>query len=121
MNVGKFERCPLCKEFGWLGGDRMNHVCAPEWECRLETEDDRDWHTIHAHDSETAAEKYAEYYDCEGGEYAIVSGGYRNGCFVLVRKLGGETERWAIEGETAPQYRAYKAEPSPTPRQPERE
>jgi hypothetical protein len=88
----------------------MNHVCAPEWECRLEDHGDEDWETIHALDAETAAEKFAEVYDCEGGEYAIVGGRIRN-CIIQVRKPdGSDVTRWAIEAETVPQYRATQTD-----------
>lgn len=114
MNVGKFEKCPVCKDYGWFGGDRGNHVCLPEWECRLEQHDDNWWNNIHASDAEGAAKKYAEHYDCEGGEYAIVSGRFRGNCIVLVRAIGSDTvERWAIEAETVPKYYAARVEEEP--------
>lgn len=117
--VGDFRRCTVCHEHGWFGGTYMNHTCKPKWECRLEWhKDDADgWGTIYASDSEEAAEKYAEHYDCEGGEYAIVSQRHQD-CVVQVRKPKPydsddeemPIERWSIEAETVPSYRAYKAD-----------
>jgi hypothetical protein len=110
MASGKFERCPMCREWGWFGGASFNHFCKPAWECRIEsTHGDDEWKTIHARDAEEAAEKFAEHYDCEGGEYAIVSNP-RSDWVIQVRKPGDEThERWSIEAETVPQYRAARA------------
>lgn len=110
-----YARCPICKEWGFFTGRFAEHRCPPAWECRLETEDEDDWRKVHARDAEDAAEKYAERYDCESAEYAIVRG--RTEAIVLVRKPAdleeepsAEVERFAIEGESVPQYRAMKIE-----------
>lgn len=112
-----FKRCAVCGEYGFFNTKFMNHVCKPAFECRLEWHaDDPDaWCRTHGSDPEEAAEKFAEDYDCNGGEYAIVSGRSRTDAIVQVRKpkdLDAEEdppfERWAVEGETVPQYRAHK-------------
>lgn len=115
MTVGDFERCKICKEWGWFGGTHSNHICKPPWEVRGEWQDANDWRTIHAIDAETAAEKFADEYDSEGGEYAIVQG--HGDYFVLTRKPkdpDAETdlpfERWSVEGESVPQYSATKVD-----------
>ena len=101
-------KCPNCKEWGFFGAQYIpDHKCAPAWECRLGWQDDDDWQIVHAQEPKDAAEKYAERYDCEGGEYVIVSQCCDNP-IVLVRKIGAETsERWAIEAESVPHYRAH--------------
>src|SRR5579872_1654497 len=117
-----YRRCQVCRKFGWFGekGKKYGaHVCLPKWECRPEWYDDDDWWNIFALDSEQAAEEFAERYDCEGGEYSIVGGKFRGDVIVLVRKPGEETcERWSIEAEAVPTYRATKlkaASPQETP------
>jgi hypothetical protein len=105
-----FQRCPNCREFGFLSGTVLRHRCAPEWECRGDWQTDEDWDKTFAHSADTAAEKFAERYDASGGEYAIVSG--MRDCIVLVRKPGdcSSVERYAIAAETVPSYRAEKAD-----------
>lgn len=100
------DRCPDCKAWLILANDRARHVCPPKFECRADWEDDDAWEEMFAYDAEAAAEKYAEHYDCTGGEYAIVSN-RRGDTIILVRKAeDGAVERFAIEAETVPQYRA---------------
>lgn len=118
--MSNYKACPTCGEYGFINDDRpfLAHRCKPAWECRLEANaDDADgWYTVHATDAEQAAERYAEQYDCDGGEYAIVSGNFRDECIIQVRKhMGFEDdeppfERFSVEGETVPQYRATKAD-----------
>ena len=115
MSIGDFLQCKVCRDWGWFGGANMNHVCKPRWECRGEWLDDSDWEDIHAYDAETAAEKYAERYDREGGEYTIVSSRHSD-WIILVRKPGeDDIGRWVIKAETVPQYRATEADPLPDP------
>jgi hypothetical protein len=127
--MSDFRRCPRCGDFGWFGSKHSpDHRCKPVWECRLETDGDDWWDKVHATDQETAAEKFAERYDCEGGEYSIV-GGRHGDCVVLVRKPADpdsdetdpqpEVTRWSIEGEAVPTYRATALEqPMKTAEQP---
>lgn len=115
--MSDFRRCPVCREHGWFGAANFaEHRCAPTWECRPEWySDPDDWHTVHAIDSETAAEKYAEHYDCEGGDYSIVFGKTRDDVIIYVRKPGDDAfERWSIEAEAVPTYRATKVDEPPT-------
>jgi hypothetical protein len=108
--MSDFQCCPTCKRYDWLS----RHRCAPAWECRLEwhKDDDGAWCVTHAIDAEQAAERFAEHYDCEGGEYAIVGGRYRDDVIVQVRKRDEETfEQFVIEAEAVPTYRASKHTP----------
>ena len=102
-------KCDECGEWGWFNSKFMAHRCMPAWECRMETDDDNFWATVRATDAEEAAEKYADEWDCEGGEYYICS---QRGepAVVLVRKPGEQFERWSVEGEMVPHYRACKIE-----------
>jgi hypothetical protein len=115
--MNDFRRCAICGEFGWFDTKYVSHTCAPRWECRMEwnAADNDGWGIIHATDAEQAAEKYAEHYDCEGGEYAIVSRRSRSDAIVQVRKPKEDDsddeppfESFAIEAETVPQYHATK-------------
>lgn len=118
-DMSDFQRCPSCREYGWLNetSSLLRHVCKPAFECRPEWYgDEDDWSRVHAADSEEAAEKYAERYDCEGGDYPIVGGRMRADVIIQVRKPGDdEFERWAIEAEAVPTYRAIKQEPGRLP------
>ncbi len=108
-----FRTCPTCGVYDYFGTGFGAHKCKPAWECRGDWQDDDEWQTIHAIDAEEAAEKYAEKYDCESGEYAIVSGNGRDETIILTRKpdnSGLTPERWVIEAETIPHYRATKIE-----------
>lgn len=104
-----WRKCDVCGEYDIFDVAFMSHRCKPAWECRLEHEDDDCWRTIRATDSESAAAKYAEHYDCEGGEYSIVGNRFRGDVIVLVRKdAEDEPERWRIEAETVSKYYAHK-------------
>ena len=116
--MSDYTRCPICREYGWLKetSSILRHVCKPVFECRPEWygDDEDAWETVHATDTETAAEKYAERYDSNGGEYAIVGGKMRDECVIQVRAPGSDAfERWAIEAEAVPTYAATKIESSP--------
>lgn len=117
--MSDFGRCQTCGVYGFLSGRFADHKCPPAFECRMEwhSDDDDAWERVYATDAESAAEKFAERYDCEGGEYAIVSGRGRNEPIVQVRPAPAfeedpePFERWSITAETVPQYRADKIEP----------
>lgn len=114
-----FRRCPICREHGWFGNRIMGeHACKPIWECQPEWhKEPEDWTAVHATDAEAAAEKYAERYD-QDGEYNIVSGNLRSDVIIRTRKPGGDVfERWAIEAETVPTYRATKLEDDQSPQE----
>lgn len=113
--MSDFQRCPICRDFGWFGEHAArfgSHQCKPTWECRPEWySDDDDWSTVHATDAELAAEKFAERYDCDGGDYSIVSNKMRGDVIIFVRKPGDETfEKFSIEAEAVPTYHATKIE-----------
>lgn len=110
--MSDYHRCAICKEYGFFGASTfLSHSCKPRFECRLETQDADDWRDTYATDHEAAAEKYAGQYDCNDGCYPIVSGGFRDDVFVLVRKdEDSQVERFCIEAEMVPSYRARKVE-----------
>lgn len=111
MTMGNFAKCRDCGEYGFIGASFMQHRCKPAWECRMAWEDDDCWTKVHGLDAEEAAKKCAEMYDRDGGEYAIVGNRMSGDVIVLVRKPGSEKiERWSIEAEAVPQYRAYRAD-----------
>lgn len=106
-------KCPRCREYGFLDTGILRHVCKPAWECRPAWHDDDDgaWEIVHATDAETAAEKYAEQYDRDGGDYAIIGGRMRDEAVIQVRKPDAETfEQWAIRAEAIPTYYATKVD-----------
>lgn len=114
-----FRRCTICREHGWFGNKIMGeHVCKPIWECQPEWySDPEDWTPVHAADAESAAEKYAERYD-QDGEYSIVGGHMRGDVVIRTRKPGDDVfERWDIEAEAVPTYRATKLEDSLSPQE----
>lgn len=111
--MSDYKRCPICRKFGWFGEKAKQfgeHHCPPRWECRPEWySDDDDWSAVYAIDSETAAEEFAEQYDCDGGDYTIVSNKMRGDVIIFVRKPGDDVfEWWSIEAEAVPTYRATK-------------
>jgi hypothetical protein len=102
------ERCSACREWVFF----TPHVCKPAYECRfakggpIYVDDDQEWEIVHAIDAETAAEKFCERYDCEGGEYVVVSLGDRNPPMVEVRPRDKvEIQIFRVIGETEPIYR----------------
>lgn len=101
------EKCSVCREWVFTGG---THKCAPRWDCRFVEGGpiyaDGEWEPVHAYDDETAAEKFCERYDCEGGEYAVLNAGDRNPPTVEVRDRDGTVKLFRVVGETIPQYRA---------------
>jgi len=118
--MADLRRCKLCGEHGWFGSAFFGeHKCPPCWECCPEWNKDFDhWENVYAADAETAATKYAERYDCDGGDYLIVSNRMRDDPVVRVRKIGEEAfDRWSIRAEAVPTYYADKLEDSPSPQE----
>ncbi len=109
--MSNWGNCPNCHEYDVLTGSAfIVHKCKPAWECRMESMDEDDWRKVHAYDDESAAERFAERYDQESGDYNIIANG-GDGYFVLVRKLGGdEVNRFAISAENVPHYSAISAD-----------
>lgn len=102
-------QCPTCG--GYLYGRPSNHVCPPMFECRFDEQwkDDRDWRETYARDAESAAEKFAEEYDCEN-EYNILRQGERCEQVIEVRSTDGTITRWNIHAESLPHYYANEAD-----------
>jgi hypothetical protein len=77
------------------------HRCPPAWEVRDADDcDDDDIQTVKAHEASDAAEKYAEQSDNECGE--------TNERTVLVRKPGGEWQRFKITFDYSVDYYAHE-------------
>lgn len=110
-------KCPVCGEYDYFGAKFLEHRCKPAFECRAEWQDgDDDWQIVRAVDAESAAAQFAERYDCEGGDYSIVSRKMSDAVVIQVRKPDEKTfERWSIEAESVPTYYATKINPSPEP------
>lgn len=105
------EICSVCGDF-----DMMEyHKCKPAWECRFAKDGpiyfDEEWTKIRAIDAEDAAEQFCDSYDCEGGEYRVLSLGESNPPTVEVRKPGEERiDRFVVVGTSEPTYRAESVE-----------
>ena len=106
--MSDYERCPNCKEWGWVG----SHKCAPIWELVLIDEDefekeiptDEELESVygieltHATDATEAAEKYcAENY----GNWD-----YPESMYLLVRDAATGWQKISVEVEAVPQFTA---------------
>lgn len=108
--MSDFARCPNCRSYDFLS----RHRCPPVWEARPEWDCDDYWTEVHAVDAESAAEKFAEIYDRDGGEYSIVSGRFRD-CIIQVRKPGeDQIDRYSIDAEAVPTYYGRKLDEAVT-------
>lgn len=100
-----------CRKCGRLCVDLLHHRCPPTWEVRFEDKlgHGEEWsEPVYAVDGEEAAEKFAERYDCECGDYPILTGGGER--FIEVRREGAEAvDRFSIYAESVPQYHARAA------------
>lgn len=103
--------CSTCKSYSWLP-----HICPPLWGCRMEWEEE--FQEIYAIDAETAATKYADLYDCEGGEYAILSRRRPGDDICIVSDQDGYIQRFLISAEAIPTYYAQKITPDKEPHSP---
>lgn len=101
-----YERCKTCGEWGFLDPGVLQHRCKPVWKARMDYHDEIDWTEVRAKDAEEAAEKYAEDYDCNSGDYPILSGRSRGDVIVLVRQDDSQIQRFSIEAESVPTYSA---------------
>lgn len=107
MSESNFKRCPRCREYAFLD----SHRCAPAWECRFAkggcvwADGTEEWENVHAYDAETAAEKFCERTDCNGGDYVVVQSGEAHPALVEVRAVGADDiQRFSVFGETQPVY-----------------
>jgi len=109
--MAEYNKCKTCG--GW-GFDNL-HRCPPKWECRVKDKfaGDDDWCDTYGYDPEEAAKTFAEDYDCNGGEYSIVTAGEAE---IEVRKPDdGFVHLVSISAESRPSYYAREiTEPSPT-------
>lgn len=93
----KYERCPICHEWGWL----HSHRCPPLWQCRLDDEPD-EWSAVHAVDAEEAAKRFAE-----DRNNAYGGSDYQYQMDVVVRPNNDDTETtWQVSMELVPSYDA---------------
>ena len=94
--------CKRCGRYLFSGECRCQRfeVVIP-W--RGKVDDGQDWQSICAMDAETAAEKFAERSDCDGGDYTIIRNGEGE---VWVRDSDGAVTKWDIEAEAVPTYTA---------------
>lgn len=97
-----FTKCPICQEW-----DVGQHRCKPAFLVWCEeqgaTEDDAE--TIHAHDAEDAAEKWADRDDRSSAEYLIVAQKWEPTVTVKDQR-DGEMKRFIVTGEAVPSYSA---------------
>ena len=102
------EKCPTCDEYVF-GSSVLNHVCKPVFEVNVPGyHDDDDWQTVRAYSGRGAAEEFADQYDCESAEYAIVSG--REYDFRIKVRSPGQTDYkvFSVYGEAVPTYYAIE-------------
>lgn len=91
--------CATCKR--WVGVYDL-HECPPEWLIWCpETGDEEDAKPVRAHDAESAAVEFAERWDARS-DYVILGGSET----VFHVKGRGEVYRFAVAGESVPQYTA---------------
>lgn len=107
--MSEYERCRVCGEWGWMA----SHQCPPMWDiyCPDHGDDAETARAFYGTDAEDAVEKWAERADSDSAEYSIVGG---QPATVFVRPAGGDGawEKWVVEGEAVPEYRAHKEPPS---------
>lgn len=102
--AGEFQRCPICREYGW-GVCR----CKPfEAEMDYSHKNDgsgyEDGGTVHGTSAENAAQLWAKE-DDERGDYTIVSG---SAARLRLTDQDGKVTEWTVTGEAEPVY--YAAE-----------
>lgn len=102
--MSNWRDCPLCGEYDDMVTTGMfRHRCKPAWAVLGSFDDpwpDYEWKKVHARDSEVAAEKHCERYDCESGEYSIISSG---GCDTYVYVISWEKyQAWEDDGMYGP-------------------
>lgn len=92
-DIGKFERCPICKEHDFMGA----HRCKPSYEVRPDYDDGGDTSTIYADSPEEAAENFLEKHHSDYD--------YPSSMTVVVTR---DDEEWVfeIEVETVPSFTA---------------
>lgn len=92
--------CPVCNDFIFRSS---THQCQPEWEVCLPDFSGDDWTIVRAHDSEDAAEKFAERCD---DQHNLL--GDSAGWLVKVRKLGDSVvETFKVYAEADVNYYAF--------------
>lgn len=109
--MSDYVKCPICREYGWLG----SHRCPPMWEARMLTTWFDDWSKVRGTDAQEAAAKFAEQRD-QNGDYDIIRHGSAE---VEVRKAPGfemddeeiaaiPVQVFDIEAESVPHYSAWE-------------
>jgi hypothetical protein len=90
-----FQRCPICKEYGFTDGPLM-HRCKPVYHARdLEGDYLDDWSAVYADSAEQAAEKLLA--QLAEGECNVT---------IVVRDPGGNLSRWSVDAEYVLNYSA---------------
>ena len=89
----------------------LYHKCLPEWVVVFgkTVEEGMDWGkiTVRGYDGADAVEEAAEKYDSDTGEYLIVKNQTET-AWVRPNDSLDEWEQYTVEGETVPQYTAWK-------------
>lgn len=116
--MSNWRDCPLCGEYDdMVSAGLFRHRCKPAWAVCGSFDEfwrDYEWPKVHARDSETAAEKHCERYDCEGGEYSIVSTqGYDTYVYVIPWEKYQAWEDDGMYGPLLPEVFSISAESLP--------
>jgi hypothetical protein len=98
-DLGQYEKCPICKEYGWTG----THNCDPVWYCRPDYYDREEGTEVHAENAEEAAEEYLENrfhdFDCPSAMTVMV-----------VNSAGTVEYKVEVEVEAVPSFSASQVE-----------
>lgn len=99
--MSSFDACKRCGRYVWNDDCRcVLFQAAIPWKGAV---DESDWTDVYEREPEYAAEKFAERYDCDGGDYTII----RNGdAEVWVRDAENVITKWDIVAESVPEYSA---------------
>lgn len=71
LDFGRFEKCPVCQDYGYFGGNFSQHRCKPAFYCKIDHPHHEDNWKIFADDCEDAAKKFICKYDGADGDYSI--------------------------------------------------
>lgn len=101
-----YERCERCKNFCWDGDCKcVRFRVGVPWKGSVSEP-----RVVWARSAEAAAEKFAERYDSNDGDYPILKAGSGE---VWVLDEDDVQTKWDIEAEHVPMYHAYEKRASP--------